>query len=316
MPETAKNLTKQKLVDWIYANLAKQAADTVWLNVKEVIETPRGGLLSLGLLLTLWTASNGMNASMTALDRCYNVTRPRPFVQQRFIAIVITLACVLIALLVVLLLPVTTFVLDYFQRPETYVPEFAQGTTRAFINICRYSIGVTLVILLVSSIYQFGTSIRRRWTLITPGAIFAVLGVMAMAYGFNWYVQHFGAESYNKTYGALGGVIILLFLLYLYAVVFLIGAEINSEIDYVVLRDRVVQGQDPLPEAHAPGEIERFRRQLEKRGAKFVDVKPRKRRTKQGHAHEGAEAKQEGGHEAKQEGGREAKPDETAEPTP
>lgn len=277
MPEGAKLRTKAKLVDWIYSNLAKEAADAVWLNVKDIIETPRGGLLSVGLLLTLWTASNGMNATMTALDRCYNVTKPRPFIQQRGVAILITLATVLIALLVIVLLPITSLVLAYFQRSETYVPEFAQTGTRMFIDVCRYGVGVTLVILLVSSIFQFGVSIRRRWTLVTPGAVFAVFGVMAMAYGFNWYVAHFGAASYNKTYGALGGVVILLFLFYLYAVVFLIGAEINSEIDFAVLHDRVAQGSDPLPDIHEPGEIERFRRQLKKHGAEFLDIKPRTR---------------------------------------
>lgn len=266
LPSNARETLMDRVTIWIYSNLTKEAADTVYLNVKAVVDRPRGGLLSLGLALTLWAASNGMNATMTALDRCYDVTKPRPFWIQRLVAIGITLGGVLIALSIVLLLPVTTLILKYFDQTTGSLPGFAQGTTRAAINISRYALGVTLVILLVSSIYQFGASVRRRLTLISPGAVFTVFGVMGMAYGFNWYVQHFGAESYNKTYAGLGGVIILLLLFYLYAVVFLIGAEINSEIDFEVMGVHAEEGADPLPRIHERKEIERYRLMAEKRG--------------------------------------------------
>jgi membrane protein len=266
LPEGAKGLVDEKITTWIYSNLAKQAADAVWGNFQEVLKTPRGGLLSLGLVLTLWAASNGMNATMAALDRCYDVTKPRPFWLQRLVAIAITLGMVSIVLVVVVLLPVTSIVLKYFDRSSEYVPTFAQGGTRFAINFSRYALGVLLVILLVSSIYQFGVSVRRRLTLISPGAVFTVFGVMAMAAGFNWYLQRFGAESYNKTYAGLGGVIILLLLFYLYAVVFLIGAEINSEIDFEVMGVLNEEGSDPLPRIHLREDVERYRRQAEKRG--------------------------------------------------
>lgn len=266
LPVGAKDTLMERITIWIYTNLTKEAADTVYLNVKTVVDRPRGGLLSIGLALTLWAASNGMNATMTALDRCYDVTKPRVFWAQRLIAIAITVGVVAVVLAVILLLPVTTLVLNYFDKSSEYVPSFAQSTTRLAINISRYALGVLLVILLVSSIYQFGVSIRRRLTLISPGAVFTVFGVMAMAYGFNWYLQSFGAESYNKTYAGLGGVIILLLMFYLYAVVFLIGAEINSEIDFEVMGVLNEEGADPLPHIHKREDIERYRRQVEKRG--------------------------------------------------
>lgn len=287
MPAAAKKATHERVTTWIYTNLTKEAADSVWIKFDSMIQTPNVGLLSIGLLVTLWAASNGMNATMTALDRCYNVTKPRPFVQQRGIAILVTLCGVFLVLLIGLLLPVTSAILNYLGRESAgYVPSFAAGGARLTLDILRYSIGITLVILLVSSIYHFGVSIRRRWTLVTPGAVFAVFGVMGMAYAFNSYLKYFGAESYDKTYGALGGVVILLFLFYLYAVVFLIGAEINSEIDFAVLNERAELGEDPLPEAHEPGEIEQFKRQLEKRGAKFLEVHARRAEVVEGRASE------------------------------
>jgi membrane protein len=266
LPQDTKLLLDDKITTWIYSNLAKEAADAVWGNFQKVLKEPRGGLLSLGLVLTLWAASNGMNATMAALDRCYDVTKPRPFWLQRLVAIGVTVGVVAVVLMVIVLLPVTTLVLKYFDRSSEFVPTFAQSSTVLAINVSRYALGVLLVILLVSSIYQFGVSIRRRLTLISPGAVFTVFGVMAMAYGFNWYLQHFGAESYNKTYAGLGGVIILLLMFYLYAVVFLIGAEINSEIDFEVMGVLNDETSDPLPRIHAREDIERYRRMAEKRG--------------------------------------------------
>lgn len=273
LPAGPKEALRFRITVWIYANLTQEVADAVWIKFDSILREPKIGLLSIGLLLTLWAASNGMNATMTALDRCYNVTKPRPFIFQRGLSIVITISGVTIALLLALLLPVTTVILNYFERSPDYVPPFARGGAKMAIDIARYSIGITLVILLVSTVYQFGVSIRRRWTLVSPGAVFAVFGIMAMAWAFNWYVDHFGTQSYNKTYGVLGGVVIVLLLFNYYAVVFLIGAEINSEIDYAVLQGRLEEGEDPVPEAHDdPSELERFRRSLEKHGAKFIEI--------------------------------------------
>ena len=272
LPVGPKEALKYRITVWIYSNLTKDVADAVFIKFEKILDTPNVGLLSVGLLLTLWAASNGMNATMVALDRCYNITKPRPFLHQRGLSIVITMCGVFIMLLLAMLLPVTSVLMNYFERSPDYVPAFARGGTKLLIDVARYSVGITLVILLVSSIYQFGVSIRRRWTLVTPGAVFAVFGVMAMAYGFNWYVERFGEASYSKTYGVLGGVVIVLLLFNLYAVVFLIGAEINSEIDFAVLEGREREGDDPVPDAHEAGEMERFRSQLERRGARFLET--------------------------------------------
>lgn len=270
LPQRVQDRTMWHVYDWTYSNLAPQAADTVSSNFKALLEQPRAGLLSFGLLATLWAASNGMNATMAALDKCYDVNRPRPFWMQRLVSMVITVCVVVAILLVTALVPIGSLLLKLFQSERWlgYVPSWASNATALWlINLGRYSLGVFLVILIVSSIYQFGVSVRRRWTLITPGAVFAVLGVIVSGYGFNWYIQHFGGASYAKTYGALGGVIILLLLFYFYAVVFLIGAEINSEIDYEILGHHHDETPDALPKLYGKDDLAKFRQQLLKRKA-------------------------------------------------
>jgi hypothetical protein len=83
-------------------------------------------------------------------------------------------------------------------------------------------------------IYYFGPCIKQKWHAVTPGAIFTVAVWILMGVGFGYYVQNFG--NFNKTYGALGGAIAMLLFFYIDAVVLLIGAEVNSVIDFEVLQ--------------------------------------------------------------------------------
>ncbi len=278
IPGNAKNSTEASVSEWVNANLPPQATQPVMENVRTIFDRPPPGLLSIGLLATLWAASNGMNATMTALDRCYDVTKPRKFFHQRSIAIFMTIGMVIVMLLIIILIPVLSIVFRVLENPSfvANVPDFAKGGPKFFLNIFRYSLGIALIIILISSIYQFGVSVRRRWRLITPGAIFAVFTVMLLAFAFNKYIALFGGKSYAQTYGTLGGIIILLLMFYLYAVAFLIGAEINSEIDYEVLGSKNDEGLDPLPRIHEQGEMERFRKQAELRGSlKSSSIAPR-----------------------------------------
>lgn len=273
IPGGAKDRTEARISEWVNSNMPAQATQPVMENVRTIFERPPPGLLSIGLLATLWAASNGMNATMTALDRCYDVTRPRRFFHQRSLAIVMTIGMVLVLLLIVLLIPVLSLVLNVFDSPTVlgYVPSWAEGWPKFIIDLVRYTIGLLLIMILISGIYQFGVAVRRRWRLITPGAVFAVFTVMLLAFAFNKYISMFGGKSYAQTYGTLGGIIILLLLLYLYAVAFLIGAEINSEIDFEVMGSKNDEGLDPLPRIHEPGEMEKFRKLAELRGSRTRD---------------------------------------------
>ena len=102
------------------------------------------------------------------------------------------------------------------------------------VNFVRWGLAVLALLLALALVYHFGPSLRRRWRLVTPGALFSVVVWIVLAYAFKYYVNHFG--RYHRTYGAVGGVAILLLFFYIDAVVLLVGAEINSEIDYEVLK--------------------------------------------------------------------------------
>ena len=190
------------------------------------------GLLSLGLLITLFAASGGMNMTMSALDQCYDIAKPRPFWKQRLIAIGLTLVVGTLVVAVLVLLPITSIVLAFLQGDwlaESWLTVLA-------LNVSRYALALSLLILTLGLVYHFGPSLRRRFHLITPGAVFTLAGWMLTGYAMSTYVTSFGgSENYTKTYGAVGGIIILLLLFYVDALILMIGAELNSEIDFATL---------------------------------------------------------------------------------
>ena len=98
-------------------------------------------------------------------------------------------------------------------------------------QVARYGLALLLLLGIVAVIYHFGPNIKQRWKFITPGSVFTVGIWLLLGVAFRIYVDRFG--KYGETYGAVGGVIILLFFFYLDALVLLVGAEINSEVDCI-----------------------------------------------------------------------------------
>jgi membrane protein len=263
---------------------AKEASAVILSNVDTVLNKPQAGLMSIGMLLTLWAASNGISQTMASLDRCYDIAKTRGFIAHRGVSILITIGFVLSIILVFLLIPVSGVMLNLLTStiPQDKMPGWLQGGARIAIDVARYTIGLTLVMLIISSVYQFGVTVRRRWTLITPGAVVCVLFVVLTGWAFGEYLNRVGQASYTATYGAVGGVVILLLLFYMYAVAFLIGAEINSEIDFAMAGlssddpDDVDPARHPLPipvKAKEQAALERYRVQLIERRRKDAPKK-------------------------------------------
>jgi membrane protein len=219
------------LNDW----LAEPSAKMLWENIRRVLEEPPRGLLSIGLLVTIWAASGGVNMTMTALDRCYEINRGRGFFRRRLVAILITLVVAVMILAVLVLIPVgnvaTHYVVNYWSQQHWYMPLWALWTW----NIARYALAVVLMFGIVAVMYYFGISVKQRWRMLSPGAVFSIAVWMLLGVAFRWYVNSFGKENYNRTYGTVGGVAVLLLFFYLDALVLMVGAEINSELDYEIL---------------------------------------------------------------------------------
>lgn len=191
----------------------------------ETISTSNETLLSLSAITGIWAASKGIMALIRVLNKAYDVEETRSYLELRVIAILFTVA--LLALLVIVLL---TLVFGEVLGNRLF--EFL-GITQNFIIFWQYFrviISLSFMILIFALLYRYIPSIRngRKINLkhAMPGAIFTSLGWIITSTIFSYYVNNFG--NYGKTYGSLGGIIILLIWLYISSIIVIIGGEINA----------------------------------------------------------------------------------------
>ena len=223
-------------------------ADAIGLlrdSLTRMTENESGGLVMvvLGLLLALWTTTGAMTGLVRGLNRVYDRKETRNFLKQRVTALAM-LACMLLAFALSFgLLVLGPVIADWLGG--------VLGLESAFGWIwwtLQWPILVAGLLLAIAGILYLGPNVAHpRWRFLTPGAVFAVV-VWLLASGlFAVYVSMFG--SYNKAWGSLAAVIVMLTWLWLSALALLLGAEINSEAE----RSRELrQGQPAEEELQAP----------------------------------------------------------------
>jgi len=231
LPERYKEPVQFEIRRMLYDTLhPPQVADTIWSNVADILNRPRTGVMGVSLLIALWGASGGMTVTITALETCYEVQRGRPYYIKRPLAVLLTVIVAVLIIVLILLLPVGTIVLLGLRA---WLDDFIYGPLLRAWDIARYPIALLLMFVVLNVVYHFGPAIKQRYVFITPGAVFCVAVWMLLGVLFNIYVTRFG--DFNQTYGAVAGVAMTLMIFYINALVLLVGAEINSEIDFELL---------------------------------------------------------------------------------
>lgn len=236
LPDNAKTEIKEQLGVVLLDVLPKDAHKTIWDDflkgkLDAFLEKPKAAFMSVGAILAIWGASGGISMTMTALDRCYDLDRSRAYYKHRGIAIVLTMVTATLMLSIFVLVPLASLAIGVFLAYAQ-----ARGVTvnvglLAVIQVVRYFIALLLAITALAVVFYFGTAIRTRWRWITPGILFTLGMWIFLSLAFRFYINAYG--RYEQTYGAVGGVVVLLLLFYLDALMLLIGAEIDSEVNAI-----------------------------------------------------------------------------------
>ncbi len=193
-----------------------------------LMNTRKGGFFSLSLLLTIYAASKGMAMTMSAIDKAYDIEKGRPFWKQKPLAMLLTIIVATMVVLVLILLPIGAGVVHWLKQQGAML-----NWSIVAVNILRYAMAILLMFTILAIIYHFGPSFKQSFIAVTPGAFFTVAVWLGMGLFFRFYLVRLGgAATYLQTYGTIAGAAVLLLLFYFDAVVLLIGAEINSEIDF------------------------------------------------------------------------------------
>lgn len=186
------------------------------------LNSQSGGLLSIGLIATIWSASNGVNAIIKAFNRAYEVDEDRSFLKARLIAIFLTIAMIVV-IIVALLLPVFgkaigVYIFSWFGVSDEFL---------AVWDALRWVVSSFIIVFVLLALYILAPNKHVNMKQAFFGALFATVGWQVASYVFSIYIN-ISATGFSATYGSLGGVIILMIWFYLTGMIIILGGEMNA----------------------------------------------------------------------------------------
>jgi membrane protein len=228
-----------------FASAAPRDAQRLLANQLSSITRNAGSAAGVGALIAvagaLWSASSGIAALNTGLTIVNRETETRGALKRRLLALVLTLFAVVGILVMLALVVALPSVLDSLD---------ITGIGKTLIGLVRWVLLAGVLLVGLAVIFRYGPQRRRpQWRWVTPGAVLTVIVGLAASIGFSIYVSLMG--NYNKTYGALGAIIVLLLWLYLMAFAVLFGAAMNAELERQTEYDTTAGDDQPVGERGA-----------------------------------------------------------------
>lgn len=212
----------QTLHDTLPESLSAVFSDTI----NDTILNPNKTLLSFGIITSLYFASNGILSIISAFNASYHHVDRRNLISKRLISIAMVLIiCSLLLFAMILMISGTKFI-DYLAANNQLI-----GDSRFWyilLHVAKWLIILLLYFFAISFLYFLAPSKKSRYKFISPGAILATIVQLLCTTGFSYYVHNFA--NYNKVYGSIGAIIIVLMLLYFTAISLILGFELNISI--------------------------------------------------------------------------------------
>lgn len=204
--------------------LPHNANEYIFGIVEGVTDIPRGGLFTLGFVLALFFSSNGIASMMKGFEKSYQETfKQINYFQRQWTAIKLT---VLLGFLVVV--SIGTIVLGKLLLTYLFNQLDIDYASRVILNILRWIIVIIMYHAVISLIFRYGAPTIKRFHYFSPGATVATIFMILVSLAFAYFVNNFG--SYNKVYGSIGALIVILVWIQFNCTILLIGYEINASI--------------------------------------------------------------------------------------
>jgi len=222
--------------------LPPQALDSV-NPVIDQLQQSKGGLLSFGIVIALWTASAGVRLMMSAMNAAYDVVEERPVWKRIPLSILYTVGVAGMLLAAAALMVLGPQVMGWLAG-QIGLEDFIV----TLWTIARWPVIVILLMVAVALIYYVMPDVKQKFRFITPGSVLAVVVWIIASLGFAFYVKTFA--NYNAMYGSIGAIIVLLLYFYISAAVLLLGAEMNAVIEHMSAEGKD-DGHKEFPEDEA-----------------------------------------------------------------
>jgi len=219
------SLTPEQILQELGRLVPASSNDTILGVLEEIQLGSSQALLSFGMVATLWSASKGVDAVIKALNKAYDEEESRSFIIVKGLSVLFTLALACSILLAFFLLIFGHWIGEQlfllFMLPDYFDEVWA---------IAQYAVSLSVLILVFTLLYKYIPNRRLTFKEVLPGAIFSTIGWLLASMLFSFYVNNFG--NYSKTYGSIGGIIVLLIWLYLSSVIIILGGEINAALHF------------------------------------------------------------------------------------
>ncbi|MDB5019473.1 MAG: ribonuclease [Pedobacter sp.] len=216
---------QNELMSLIALILPHKAFDAFKSTIEGIVKIQNGKLLSLGFFLSLFFATNGVHDLMMAFNKASLIIETRSWVRRRIIATVLTLLISFSVIVCIGAMTVGEFALTYLDK----VLHIKGNLTYYAIQLTRWALLGVLYFVTTSILYRYGPANPKKWKFFSAGSWLATILAFLTIWGFSFYINHF--SSYNKIYGSIGTLIVIMIWLYLNSLILLVGFELNASID-------------------------------------------------------------------------------------
>ena len=214
---------QQTLMEIISNILPPSTNSATFSTLEDIINNQRCGLLSIGFILALYFSTNGMSSLIQAFNSSYHIRENESIIKHQMLSIFLTIVISALVFLTIILIifgkAVIVYMIDY---------QLINENKLILLNTAKWVILIFMLFLGITTIFNLGPAIKSQIKIFSPGAILATLFIILTSIVFSYYIDNF--SQYNKIYGSIGTLIIILLWIYFNAIFLLIGFELNASI--------------------------------------------------------------------------------------
>ena len=214
---------QQTLMEIISNVLPPSTNSATFSTLEDIINNQRGGLLSIGFILALYFSTNGMSSLIQAFNSSYHIRENESIIKHQMLSILLTIVISALVFLTIILIifgkAAIIYMIDY---------QLINENKLVLLNTAKWVILIFMLFLGITTIFNLGPAIKSQIKIFSPGAILATLFIILTSIVFSYYIDNF--SQYNKIYGSIGTLIIILLWIYFNAIFLLIGFELNASI--------------------------------------------------------------------------------------
>lgn len=225
IPYIPVNNFQKKLMDIIQIALPHSAYEVLQTTLEDIIKNQNSGLLSMGFILATFFATNGMSTLMLSFNKASLSKEKRSWLKRRLVALALSFGTVAALIIGIGIFTATGLTISYLQK---HIDFDLSWFWTFIIKLSRWIVLFGIYFITVSMLYKFGPSDSKKWKFFNAGASLATILAILTFSGFTYFINNFGA--YNKLYGSIGTLIVVMIWMQLNSLILLIGFELNAAI--------------------------------------------------------------------------------------